>query len=195
MIKISISSYFRILLLTLVGILTGPTIAGAGELDLDAVRKALAKYKDPYVAVRDLYLSTIGCVHYDGSSKPGHLEYPKGAMGIHFVNVTINGPLDPMKPNVLIYEPKGGKLHLVAAEWLVPVSAAKEHPTLFGQKFQGPMEGHEPLIPQGYHHYDLHVWLFKDNPAGMFAPTNPAVSCAEAEYSLLEMPTKLVKAP
>jgi hypothetical protein len=116
-------------------------------------------------------------------------------MGIHFVNLTVQGPLDPMKPNVLIYEPtNGGKLRLVAAEWLVPLAAAKERPSLFGQPFQGPMEGHEPLIPKGFHHYDLHVWL-KDNPLGTFSPTNPNVTCDEADYSLLEMSTKLVAGP
>ena len=162
---------------------------------IDAMREALAKYKDPYVAVRDLYLSTVGCVHYDGSKMEGHLNYPKGGMGIHFVNLTIQGPPDPMKPNVLIYEPVGGKLQLVAAEWLVPLAAAKERPSLFGQPFQGPMEGHEPLIPQGFHHYDLHAWLFKDNPLGMFSPTHPDITCEDAEFSLLEMPTKLVPEP
>ncbi len=49
----------------------------------------------------------------------------------------------------------------------------KERPNLLGQPFQGPMEGHEPLIPQGFHHYDLHAWLFKDNPQGMFSPDQP----------------------
>ena len=161
--------------------------------EIDAIRKALSKYEDPYVAVRDLYLSTVGCVHYDGSTMEGHLNYAKGAMGIHFVNLTIQGPPDPLKPNVLIYEPMGkGKLKLVAAEWLVPLGLAKVRPVLMGQEFQGPMEGHEPLIPQGFHHYDLHAWLFKDNPNGMFSPTNPDVSCEHAEFSLMEMPTKIV---
>ena len=164
----------------------------ADEVQIDAVRKALEKYKDPYVAIRDLYLSTVACVHYDGSTEEGHLNYPKGAMGIHFVNLTIKGPLDPMKPNVLIYEPKDGKLNLVAAEWLVPLAVATERPELFGQKFLGPMEGHEPLIPREFHHYDQHVWLFKDNPEGMFSATNSNVSCEDAEFSFLEKPTKLV---
>ena len=161
--------------------------------ELDAIREALAKYKDPYVAVRDLYLSTVGCVHYDGMKMPGHMEYPKGGMGIHFVNLTVQGPLDPKKPNVLIYEPVGDKLELVAAEWLVPVTVAKERPVLFGQPFQGPMEGHEPLIPQEFVHYDLHAWLFKDNPNGMFSPTNPDVTCEGYDFSLLEHPTKIVE--
>lgn len=166
----------------------------ADEAQIEAMRQALSKYEDPYVAIRDLYLSTEACVHYDGSTEEGHLNYAKGAMGVHFVNLTVQGPPDPMKPNVLMYEPKGGKLKLVGAEWLVPLAASKERPTLMGQEFQGPMEGHEPLIPQGFHHWDLHVWLFKDNPNGMFTPTNPNVSCDEAEFSLLEKPTKLVAA-
>ena len=27
-------------------------------------------------------------------------------------------------------------------------------------------------------HYDRHVWLYRDNPSGMFAQFNPNVSCA-----------------
>jgi hypothetical protein len=26
-------------------------------------------------------------------------------------------------------------------------------------------------------HYDLHVWLYRHNPAGMFAMWNPSVHC------------------
>lgn len=163
--------------------------------ELDEIRQALEKYKDPYVAVRDLYLSTVGCVHYDGEKMDGHMHYDKGGMGVHFVNLTITGPLDPKRPNVLIYEPVGGKLELVAAEWLVPLAAVKERPTLLGQPFDGPMEGHEPLIPREFAHYDLHAWLFKENPLGMFAPTNPNVSCADYEFALLEKPTKLMPGP
>ncbi len=182
----------------LTGIGAGIGIAKADDAQkaqLDAMRQALAKYKDPYVAVRDLYLSTVGCVHFDGSKMEGHMDYPKGAMGVHFVNVTVSGPPDPMKPNVLIYEPVNGKLDLVGVEWLVPLAAVNERPSLLGQPFQGPMEGHEPIIPKEFHHYDLHAWLFKDNPLGMFSPTNPDVKCDGADYSLLEMPTKMVPGP
>lgn len=181
--------------------LAGPAPALAAEPDkaqIDAIRKALAKYEDPYVAVRDLYLSTVACVHYNGDKMEGHMDYAKGAMGIHFVNVpSVGQPLDPMKPNVLLYEPVGGgKLKLAGAEWLVPLTPdTKERPSLMGIPLQGPMEGHEPLIPQGFTHYDLHAWLFKDNPNGMFTPTNPDVSCKDADYQLMEMPTKLVPGP
>lgn len=177
----------------------GPAVNPAGaegpsKAELDKARQALAKYEDPYVAVRDLYLSTVGCVHYNGDKIEGRMEYPKGAMGVHFVNLTVQGPPDITKPNVLIYEPQGDKLKLVAAEWLVPLAVAKERPNLLGQPFQGPMEGHEPLIPKEFTHYDLHAWLFKDNPNGMFSPTNPDVKCDGYPFTLLEEPTKMVHA-
>jgi hypothetical protein len=89
---------------------------GPYKAQIDALRKAMEKYKDYKVAVRDLYLSTVGCVHYSGEKMAGHMHYPKGAMGIHFVNLTIRGAPDPMKPNILIYEPVGKELQLVAVE-------------------------------------------------------------------------------
>ena len=166
------------------------------KTQIDALRKAMEKYKDYKVAVRDLYLSTVGCVHYSGEKMAGYMHYPKGAMGIHFVNLTIQGVPDPMKPNILIYEPVGKELRLVAVEWLVPLTEKTgKRPSLFGKPFDGPMEGHEPLIPKQYVHYDLHAWLFKDNPLGMFTPTNPNASCDGYDFALLEMPTKLMSEP
>lgn len=47
------------------------------KTQLDALRKAMEKYQDYKVAVRDLYLSTVGCVHYSGEKIPGHMEYAK----------------------------------------------------------------------------------------------------------------------
>ena len=163
------------------------------KAQIDALRKSLEKYQDYKVAVRDLYLSTVGCIHYSGEKIADHMIYAKGAMGVHFVNRTVKGPPDPMKPNVLIYEPVGKQLKLVAVEWLVPLTPdTKDAPTLFGQTFMGPMEGDEPLIPKEFVHYDLHAWLFKANPLGMFAATNPTVSCKNADFALLEKPTKMV---
>ncbi len=36
---------------------------------------------------------------------------------------------------------------------------------------RSPGHGFEP-------HYELHLWPYRDNPTGMFAEFNPAVSCA-----------------
>ena len=72
-------------------------------------------------------------------------------MGIHFLNPELIAPVpDPMRPDLLLYEPNGDKLRLVGAEWFIPLSTGvKERPTLLGQPFDGPMEGHEPLMPHG----------------------------------------------
>ena len=182
--------------LVCIGVAPPAATAQPDNAQIEALRKSMEKYKDWKVAVRDLYLSTQGCVHYSGEKIPHYMEYPKGAMGVHFVNLTIQGAPDPMKPNVLIYEPVGRELKLVAVEWLVPLTPdTKQRPSLFGQPFMGPMEGHEPLIARQYVHYDLHAWLFKDNPLGMFAATNPDVSCTGYDFALLEKPTKMVPGP
>jgi hypothetical protein len=162
--------------------------------DLERVRTALDKYQDPVVAVHDGYFSTVGCVAY-AKGGPGEAPYAAGGMGIHFFNGQFIGPtLDPMRPQVLIYEPAGQRLRLVAAEWFVPMELAKERPSLFGHPFDGPMEGHEPLMPASMHHYDLHVWLWKDNPSGLFSPTNPALHCPAGPYSFKDHVPKLVTA-
>lgn len=144
--------------------------------DLEEVRANVEKYKDPIVAVRDGYQSTIACV-----------SSAKGAMGVHLVNGQLVGQEpDPMRPSVLVYEPVDGKLELVGVEWLSPAESESEKPNLFGQDFHGPMEGHEPLMPKDFAHFDLHVWLFKENPNGTFASWNPNVTCdGEPEYTIV----------
>jgi hypothetical protein len=47
-------------------------------------------------------------------------------------------------------------------------------------------------MPSALHHYDLHVWLWKSNPAGMFSPTNPDVKCPTSGYSLQEVAPHIV---
>jgi len=166
--------------------------------ELEKVRAALDKYKDPIVAVHDGYYSTVGCVHYDKPAGAGQVSTytHAGAMGVHFLNTGLLSPQpDPMKPQILVYEPDGDKLRLVAAEWFVPLATGvKERPVLFGQKFDGPMAGHHPLMPSDLNHYDLHVWLWKENPAGLFSPTNPAVKCPAGAYNFGEQVPRLIAA-
>jgi len=154
---------------------TAPALAP----ELASVKNSLAKYADVTVALRDGYLSTVGCIDYPKGAQEGTVTFPPGAMGVHFLNVANIGPkLDPAKPQVLIYEPVNGKLRLAAAEWFVPVQVAGgKAPTLFGQTFAGPMDGHYPVMPKELRHYDLHVWLWKPNPRGVFSPTNTALKC------------------
>ena len=147
--------------------------------ELVTTRAALEKYNDPIVAVRDGYFSTVACIDFPHGGQDGPVIYKPGAMGVHFLNTSNIGPkLDPAKPQVLIYEPVAGKLKLVAAEWFMPVQVAGgKAPTIFGQTLYGPMYGHEPIMPKELSHYDLHVWLWKPNPRGVFSPTNTALKC------------------
>lgn len=141
--------------------------------DLATVRQATAKYHDVNVAIADGYIATDHCI-----------ASPAGGMGYHYVNPTLarNPMLDITTPEILLYALVGGELKLVAVEYFFGVGApdapvpnpAPPSPILFGRIFDGPMLGHEPGMPP---HYDLHAWIWQVNPAGMFTPFNPNVSC------------------
>jgi hypothetical protein len=88
--------------------------------------------------------------------------------------------VDPRKPEALVYAPdRWGRLHLVALEYVVFQAPWKaEHgsamPRLFHQMFMSTGEPNRYEIPA---FFSLHVWLWKFNPAGLFEPFNPRVSC------------------
>jgi hypothetical protein len=165
--------------------------------ELQSVRAALDKYRDPIAAIHDGYFSTVGCITFPAEGGPGRLDYPAGGMGVHFLNPALIGPkLDPLHPQILIYEPSGDTLRLAAAEWFVPLATGvTERPVIFGQALEGPMEGHHPVMPSSMHHYDLHVWLWKPNPAGLFSPTNPALECPATGYTFREEAPRIVSGP
>ena len=123
------------------------------------VRANLDKYRDPIVAVHDGYLSSVACVAYAKGSE-GTMHYAAGGMGVHFLNFLLIGkPLDPARPQVLIYEPDGDKLRLVAAEWFIPLSTGRgggigapddpgpRAPGADGGSRPAAAEGHAPLRP------------------------------------------------
>lgn len=195
---------FTLALVALIGTIAAANVANAQDkrtgpptlpANLVATRAALEKYQDPVAAVRDGYFSTLGCVDYPkGGTGTGEMAYKPGGMGVHFLNPALIGPkLDSLKPQVLIYEPVGDRLRLIAAEWFVPTAIAKEAPMIFGTKLDGPMEGHAPVLPAELHHWDLHVWLWKANPNGLMHPTNSTIKCPKSPYSFHEMGTKMVK--
>jgi hypothetical protein len=148
--------------------------------ELVKVKAALNKYKNVNVAKAAGYAPASPC---EMTPTSAGASWWAGAMGVHFVNNALMkpGPLNPLKPPVLVYLPTaGGGFQLVAAEYFKPdadqnVKTDGDRPTLFGRAFDGPMLGHAPGMPI---HYDLHVWLWKHNPSGLFAPFNPDASCS-----------------
>ncbi len=151
---------------------TGPNARSAERVSLAKVRAATAKYHNVDTAVADGFMPTDACAELPGV----------GGMGYHYANLAniLDGVLDPERPEVLVYVPqRNGRLRLGAAEYFQPdadqnLATDSDRPSLLGHDFDGPMAGHEPGMPI---HYDLHVWIGKRNPAGMFAAWNPDVSC------------------
>jgi hypothetical protein len=146
---------------------------------LAQTKAALDKYRSVDRAKADGYAPSSPCVWV--TAGPREESSHTGGMGIHFMNqqLAASGEVNPKKPAILVYVPSASGLELVAAEYFKPdadqnVGTADDRPTLFGRAFDGPMMGHSPGMPI---HYDLHVWLWKHNPSGMFSPWNPTVVC------------------
>jgi len=154
-------------------VLAAVVAAGGGRslpADVQAVRGQLAHYNSVDNALADGYVPVSPCE-----------SSPAGAMGIHYAKMSLFGPgIDPEHPEVLLYVPrKDGSLDFVAAEYFQVdadqnLETNDDKPSIFGQTFDGPMLGHNPQMPI---HYDLHVWLAKHNPSGLFSQWNPAISC------------------
>jgi len=102
-----------------------------------------------------------------------------GGMGYHYEKPALmDGSINLLEPEVLVYEPKpNGHLRLVAVEYIVPFDEWTEEdpPSLLGQDYLPNEEG-------GF--YALHVWIWRQNPSGMFFDWNPKVSCEHADESL-----------
>ncbi len=108
----------------------------------------------------------------------GCVAHPtEGAMGYHYFNQELVDDLtvDALKPEVLVYAPApDGGLQLVAVEWVVPgpntnPPGVSEPPSVLG------MEMHILVPAVGF--WLKHAWIWKHNPAGMFADWNPEVKC------------------
>jgi len=164
--------------------------------ELNAIRTATAKYRDIKVALADGYIRDPAnmCVTSAMEGAPRQL----GAMGVHYFRpdlLAIQGETprvhgsgthtDFMTPGVLIYEPQAdGSQKLVAIENLVWAGAweatHKDPPAFHGYQYYHMQDN--PLTAadeaHGFEpHYELHFWLYQDNPSGMFSPFNPTVTC------------------
>jgi hypothetical protein len=167
-----------ILTALLLSALTTVSALATPPSDLDAARAASARFHSPNQALRAGYgLPPAGvplheCIMaLDGS----------GGMGFHYINgMLLDTTVDPTAPEALVYAPdEHGKLRLVALEYVVFQAPWFEAgnigtPTLFGQAFHAVGEPNRYEIPA---FFALHVWLWDENPAGMFEDFNPNISC------------------
>jgi hypothetical protein len=178
------------------------------EPSLEAVRRASERFRDVNVALAEGYIRDPMnvCETAEIMGRPARL----GVMGVHYFRpdlLGITGPPDPrvdgtgthtdfLKPAILIYEPQpNGSLELVAVENLAFVKAweAAGHtrvPSFHGKAYDRMVDDPATPADEAHHfqpHYDRHVWLFRDNPNGMFAQFNPNATC---EHHRPESPAK-----
>jgi hypothetical protein len=164
--------------------LTTAAIATADDGGLSAARAGTAQFHRLDAAQAAGY--TVEVIDLNGFAC---IDDPNGTggMGIHFLNPgLLDGQVDAATPELVIYEPtKNGGMRLVAVEYLTLKSvwdaahggANAAPPSLFGTPFE--------LVPAGNRYglpdfYELHAWIWKENPLGMNNDWNPTVTCAAA---------------
>jgi hypothetical protein len=166
----------RTLAVAAIVVLASATAASAHGTTLQQVRHATAPFQQLNTAKAAGYglLTDAAGIHCIS-------DMDMGAMGVHFVNGTLVGDdtVNALHPEALVYQPvPGHPLRLVAVEYVVFKAAwAASHtgrPHLFGQAFMLNPAGNRFGLPA---FYSLHAWIWKNNPAGMFAPFNPNVTC------------------
>jgi hypothetical protein len=137
--------------------------------DLATLRAATARFHRYDVAKEANYtfLFMNMCMEDDSPAKAG-------GMGYHYVNTDLlDAKLDVANPEALLYEPgSNGQLNLVAVEYVIPKAAwtSAEPPMLFGKQ----------LKLNKFDLWALHVWVWENNPSGLYKDWNPRVSCANA---------------
>jgi len=134
------------------------------DRDLERIRQATAAFKSLDEAVAAGYQRNV----------PQCIAHPTlGGMGYHHTNdALLDDKLDLDHPEILVYgKTATGEYKLNGVEFYVPYSA---HP-----RTSAPPEimGHQltPFDPGKF--WYLHVWVWTDNPSGMFADWDPEVKC------------------
>jgi hypothetical protein len=147
------------------------------QAELAQVRRVTARFHDLDAALDAGY--ELGWVNGSGTRIiTGCVAHATaGAMGYHYFNPELMDDLavNVLEPEVLVYaRGGGGHLRLVAVEWVARglnsnPPGVSEPPIVLGM----PMHILVPAV--GF--YIMHAWVWKPNPAGMFADWNPEVAC------------------
>lgn len=167
------------------------------KVELETIQRATERFRDVDVAREEGYVPDPMdlCVTAEDEGWPRQ----DGAMGIHFfrpdlLRITATEPrvagegthTDFHEPSTLVYEPQeDGSLELIGVENLVFAEAWEKEgrdgpPTFLDNEYYFMADNPATGLDEGHMfepHYDMHIWLFRDNPRGMFAQFNPNVSC------------------
>jgi len=130
------------------------------------LQRVTARYHDLNAAFADQFVLLHPC-----EDRPG-----EGPVGTVYINISrlMDGVINPELPDALIYEPgSDGRQNLVGVEFAVPYAlwTGQQPPQFLGATFQQEEE---------FQVFALHAWVWRNNPDGLFAETNPRVSCGAA---------------
>jgi hypothetical protein len=137
-----------------------------------------AEVRQAYLAVR---AATAAFHNIDSATAQGYpatvaqclSDSTHGGMGFHHVNRRyLSKELDVARPQILLYErDDNGKYVLNGVEFIVPYRLWPKDsipPRIMGRN----LVRSEPLQL-----WYMHMWVWKPNPAGLFADWNPRVRC------------------
>jgi hypothetical protein len=126
------------------------------DAELQRARRATARYHDIRNAVADGYVDI-------------NVVIPN--MGRHFLKGSlVDAKFEADRPELLVYSPhENGRMELVAVEYAVPLDLSAAAP----EGFRGAAD--EWFADQRFGLWTLHAWAWKDNPDGVFSPTNTVV--------------------
>ncbi len=131
--------------------------------NVERIRQATAPYKDLAAAQAAGFPKT----------EPRCLSHPEmGVMGYHYADSRLlDDTLQLEKPEILLYAKDAeGRSVLTGVEYIIPYSkwTRKDAPRFLGRQ----LKRSDPLQL-----WYLHVWVWEENPSGLFADYNPKVKC------------------
>ena len=143
------------------------TVAAITPIDLAQLRRATAPFHNLKLARNagyDLVPGLDSC-----------FENPKvGGMGFHFIDTTElnNTTLNLLHPEALVFAPSPDGLQLGGVEYIVRQDLWDGA----GNTQPPSLNGVDLHLDPSLGVYILHVWAWKNNPAGIFEDFNPAVA-------------------
>ena len=129
------------------------------RMEVAAARSATANYHDIADALSNGFVASSPCIR----------NPTLGTMGFHYQNPSrVDQVVNAAEPEILLYLPdEDGVMQLLAVEYVVP-NIGNPVPSLYGQPFH---------FNAARNRYELHAWIWRNNPAGMFEDFNPRLSC------------------
>ncbi|GMN10724.1 hypothetical protein MTsPCn9_23010 [Croceitalea sp. MTPC9] len=129
------------------------------EIEINQLKAATAKYADIEVATNEGFFDVSGFV-------------PN--MGHHYLlPPRVDQTFVLEEPEIILYAPdENGVMQFVAVEYVAPIEDL-DNPGTPPEGFTG--EEDEWEINPNLSQWQLHVWIVKENPDGIFSPTNSTV--------------------